>query len=111
MKAYIISKYSKTDPLQLVNVSIPDIGPHEVLIAIHAAGINQLDVKLKAGEFKLLLPYKLPLVLGHDVAGIISGVGAEVKKFKVGDEVFARPADFKIGTFAEFIAIDENDIA
>ncbi|MEQ1666704.1 MAG: NADP-dependent oxidoreductase, partial [Bdellovibrionales bacterium] len=80
-------------------------------VEIHAAGVNQLDTKIKTGEFKLLLPYKFPLILGHDVAGIVTKVGSKVSRFKVGDEVFARPADFKIGTFAEYIAINENDIA
>ena len=82
-----------------------------MLIEVHSASINQLDVKLKDGEFKLLLPYKFPLILGHDVAGIVIKVGSKVSRYKVGDEVFARPADFRIGTFAEYIAIDEHDVA
>lgn len=82
-----------------------------MLVQVHAAGINQLDAKLKSGEFKLLLPYKFPLILGHDVAGIVSKIGSKVSYFKVGDEVFARPADFHIGTFAEYIAVNENDLA
>ncbi len=57
------------------------------------------------------MPYKFPLILGHDVAGTVIGIGSKVSRFKVGDEVFARPADFGIGTFAEFIAVNENDIA
>lgn len=111
MKAFSISKYSKTDKLQMVDLPLPDIKENEVLVEIHAASINQLDAKLKSGEFKMLLPYKLPLVLGHDVAGIITKVGARVKQFNVGDEVFARVSDFKIGTFAEFIAVSESDLA
>lgn len=111
MKAFIINRYSKKDQLQLVELPEPVANDNEVLIQIHAASINQLDVKLKSGEFKLLLPYKFPLVLGHDVAGIVTKVGSKVSRFKVGDEVFARSADFKIGTFAEYIAVDENDLA
>jgi len=111
MKAYTINRYSKVDKLQLTEVPQPIAAENEVLIQIHSASINQLDAKLKSGEFKLLLPYKFPLVLGHDVAGTIVGVGSKVSHFKVGDEVFARPADFKIGTFAEFIAVNENDVA
>ncbi|MBB6238019.1 NADPH:quinone reductase-like Zn-dependent oxidoreductase [Pedobacter sp. AK013] len=110
MKAYTINKYTK-DRLLLVDVSSPKVGDDEVLIEIHAAGINLLDTKIKTGEFKLLLPYKFPLILGHDVAGIITQVGKNVKKFKVGDEVYSRPADFHIGAFAEYIAISENDVA
>ena len=111
MKAYSISKYSKEDELQLVDAPKPEIQDNEVLVAIHAASINQLDAKLKNGEFKLLLPYKFPLILGHDVSGTIVGIGSQVRQFKMGDEVFARPADFSIGTFAEYIAINEKDLA
>ncbi len=111
MKAYTINRYSKNDALQLVDVAEPVINEHEVLIEVHAASVNQLDAKLKTGEFKLILPYKLPLILGHDVAGIVTKVGSKVSRFKTGDEVFARPADFKIGTFAEYIAVHENDVA
>ncbi|MCP1386343.1 NADP-dependent oxidoreductase [Runella salmonicolor] len=111
MKAYTINRYSKEDALQLVDLPEPIINENEVLVEIHSASVNQLDAKIKSGEFKLLLPYKFPLILGHDVAGIITKVGSKVRQFKVGDEVFARPADFKIGTFAEYIAIKENDVA
>jgi len=111
MKAYTINRYSKADKLQLTEVPNPVAKENEVLIQIHAASINQLDAKLKSGEFKLLLPYKFPLILGHDVAGTVVGVGSKIRSFKIGDEVFARPADFHIGTFAEYIAINENDVA
>jgi len=111
MKAFTITGYSKEGTLQLVDLPQPMIKENEVLVEIHAAGVNQLDVKISTGEFKLLLPYKFPLILGHDVAGIITKVGSKVSRFKVGDEVFARPVDFKIGTFAEYIAVNENDIA
>ncbi len=111
MKAFVINKYSKTDSLQLINTPVPEVKENDVLIEIHASGLNLLDSKIKTGEFKLILPYKLPLILGHDVAGVVTKVGAKVKKFKVGDEVYSRPSDFRIGTFAEFIAIDEKDVA
>jgi len=111
MKAFVINKYNKKGNLQLVEMPVPDIKDNEILVEVHAAGVNLLDSKIKTGEFKLILPYKLPLILGHDVAGIITGVGKNVKKFKVGDEVYARPTDYHIGTFAEFIAIDESDAA
>ena len=75
------------------------------------AGVNQLDEKIRIGEFKQILPYKLPLTLGHDVAGTVLRVGAAVRGFRPGDEVYARPRDHRIGTFAERIAIDEADAA
>jgi len=111
MKAYTINKYSKDASLQLLELAIPDVKENEVLVEIHAASVNQIDGKLKSGEFKLLLPYKFPLILGHDVAGVVTKIGSKVTKFKVGDEVYARPRDLRIGAFAEYIPIHENDIA
>lgn len=111
MKAYLLRKYGKNERLQLEEVKIPELGPQDVLVEIHAAGLNMLDSKIRSGEFKLILPYKMPLILGHDVAGVVTQVGTQVSKFKLGDEVYARPSDFRIGTFAEFIAIHEDDLA
>lgn len=111
MKAFVINKYSKKEGLQLVNVAIPEVKEHDVLVEVHASGLNLLDSKIKSGEFKLILPYKLPLILGHDVAGVITKVGKNVTKYKVGDAVYARVADHRIGTLAEFIAVDEKDVA
>lgn len=111
MKAFTIKHYSKTDQLELTEIPKPGIRENEVLVEIHSASVNQLDSKLKSGEFKLLLTYKFPLTLGHDLAGIVVEVGSKVKNFKVGDEVFSRVPDFRIGTFAEYIAIDENFVA
>jgi alcohol dehydrogenase len=111
MKAYTINHYSKEGKLQLVDVTEPVVKENDVLVQIHATSINLLDAKVKSGEFKLLLPYKFPLILGHDVAGVVTKVGSKVSRFKVGDEVFARPADFRIGTFAEYIAINQYDVA
>lgn len=111
MKAFIINKYSKDEPLHLTDIPTPSIEENEVLIEIHSAGLNQLDSKIKSGEFKLILPYKMPLILGHDLAGIVFKTGSKVTRFKVGDEVYARAADFHIGTFAEYIAVNENDVA
>ena len=111
MKAFVIQKYGKKGILQLTDIPVPILKEDEVLVEIHAAGLNLLDAKIKSGEFKLILPYKLPLILGHDVAGTITQVGTKVTQFKVGDEIYARVADFSIGTFAEYIAIKEDDVA
>ena len=111
MKAFIIDRYSKKDPMRLGEMPDPEVRDDDVLIEVHAAGLNLLDSKIKSGEFKLILPYRMPLVLGHDVAGVVTRVGSRVRQFKVGDEVYARPADRRIGTFAELIAVNENDVA
>jgi alcohol dehydrogenase len=111
MKAFLLTRYGKKEKLQLTEIPKPAPQADEVLIEVYAAGVNQLDSKIRDGEFKLILPYKLPTGLGHDVAGIVTAVGTRVSKFKVGDEVYARPADFRIGTFAQFIAVREADVA
>jgi NADPH:quinone reductase-like Zn-dependent oxidoreductase len=111
MKAFTINRYGKKEILQLSTLADPVVGDYDVLVEIHAAGVNLLDAKIRNGEFKIFLPYKAPFILGHDVAGIVSQVGSKVNKFKVGDEVYSRPSDMRMGTFAEFIAINENDVA
>jgi len=111
MKAFIVNHYGKESKLQLTEVPTPDVRGNEVLIEVYAAGVNVLDAKIKDGEFKLTLPYKTPFVLGHDVAGVVVKTGFAVNKFRVGDEVYSRPADHHIGTFAEFIAVHEGDVA
>jgi len=81
------------------------------LVQVHSAGVNLLDSLIRNGEFKLFLPYKPPFINGHDVAGVVTKIGSKVSKFKVGDEVYSRPSDYRIGTFAESISIDEKDVA
>ena len=110
MKAFIVEKYGKSG-LRAAHVPDPTIGPRDVLVRVRAASINPLDKMVRNGEFKRLLKYKTPFVLGHDVAGVVTRVGDDVREYKVGDEVYARPRDLRIGTFAEYIAIDYADIA
>lgn len=110
MKAFIINKYSRDD-LQLADVPAPALGDNEVLVENHASGLNALDAKLKSGAFKLILPYKFPLTLGHDLAGVVIQIGKNVKQFKIGDEVYSRVPDFRIGTLAEYITVDEASVA
>ena len=75
MKAYLIDKYSKEKPMRLSNVPTPSLKDNDLLIEVHAAGLNPLDAKIKSGELKLLLSYKMPLILGHDLAGIVIEIG------------------------------------
>ena len=90
MKAFIVEKYSKKEKLKLTQVAEPIAKENEVLVQIHAAGVNLLDSMIKWGEFKLFLPYKTPIINGHDMAGTVVKVGSGVKKFKIGDEVFEK---------------------
>lgn len=110
MKAFVVSRYGK-DTVRAAEVPKPKAGRRDVLVKVSAASINPLDSMVRNGEFKQLLKYRPPFVLGHDVAGVVAEVGAEVRGFAIGDEVFARPRDLRIGTFAEYIAIDEDDVA
>jgi len=110
MKAMIIDKYGKV-PMRMAEVPTPEINEYEVLAEIHAASINPIDFKIRDGKVKMLLKYEMPLILGNDFAGVIIKVGSKVTRFKVGDEIYARPRKNKIGTFAEYIAIHEDDIA
>ena len=111
MKAFIVERYGKKEPLKAVDIPEPMIRDDEVLVQVHAAGVNLLDAKLRNGEFKLILPYKTPFVLGHDVAGVVVKVGRGVQRFKLGDEVYARPDDLRIGTFAEYVPVKESSLA
>ena len=111
MKAFVVDKYKKKGPIRLAEMPDPQMGPNDVLVRIDATAINQLDSKIRDGEFKLFLPYSPPFILGHDLAGRVLRVGANVRALKVGDAVYARPRDHRIGTFAELISMDQADVA
>ena len=111
MKAFIVKSYGKKEKLHLTEWIEPTVNENDVLVQVHSAGVNLLDSLIRNGEFKLFLPYKPSFVNGHDVAGIVIKIGSKVSKFKVGDEVYSRPLDYRIGTFAEYISIDEKDVA
>jgi len=109
MKAFIVDRYK--GELRFGEMPDPEIRDHDVLVQIYAAGVNPLDSKIRDGEFKLILPYRLPLILGNELAGVVVRVGSRVVQFKPGDEVYARPDKDRIGTFAEFIAMNEDNVA
>ncbi|MEX3100855.1 MULTISPECIES: NADP-dependent oxidoreductase [unclassified Streptomyces] len=110
MKAFVVEKYGPGGT-RAAQVPEPTVRDRDVLVRVLAAGVNPLDKMVRNGEFKQLLKYRRPFVLGHDVAGVVVRVGPAVRGFKPGDEVYARPRDLRIGGFAEFIAIDEDDVA
>lgn len=111
MKAFILDGYGSKEGLRAGEMPDPQLQEDDVLVQIHAASVNLLDSKIRDGEFKGILPYRLPLILGHDVAGVVVRVGPRVHRFKPGDEVYSRPDDFRIGAFAELIAIKEDSLA
>lgn len=111
MKAFVVDRYGREDRMRSCEVPLPEVQENDVLVQIHAAGVNPLDSKIRNGEFKLILPYRLPVILGNEFAGVVVRVGARVQRFKPGDEVYARPATDRIGAFAEFVAVREDDVA
>ncbi|MFV5698356.1 NADP-dependent oxidoreductase [Flavobacterium sp. ZT3R17] len=111
MKAFIVKSYGKKEKLHLTDWAEPTLKENDVLVQVNSAGVNLLDSLIRNGDFKLFLPYKPPFINGHDVAGVVTKVGSKVSRFKIGDEVYSRPSDYRVGTFAEFISIDENDVA
>lgn len=86
MRAMVIDKYGKT-PMRMAEVPMPEINEYEVLAEIHAASINPIDFKIRDGKVKLLLTYKMPLILGNDFSGVVVKVGAKVTRFNVSDEI------------------------
>ena len=110
MKAFIVDRYGK-ERGRIGEMPDPELRENDVLVQVHAAGVNLLDSKIRSGEFKFILPYRLPLILGNDVAGVVVQVGCQVRRFKIGDEVYARPPQDRIGSFAELIAINEDAVA
>ncbi|MGY0485779.1 NADP-dependent oxidoreductase [Streptomyces sp. WG-D5] len=111
MKAFLVEKYGGPAGMRAAEVPDPQVGAEDVLVEIRAASVNPLDIKLRDGAFKAFMPYRLPLVLGNDLAGTVVRVGPSVTRFAVGDEVYARPDKDRIGTFAELIAVHQDDLA
>jgi len=109
MRALVLNRYK--EELLEVEVEEPAVGAHDLLVRVEAAGLNQLDEKVRLGEFRQILPLRLPTALGHDIAGTVLRVGAAVRDFAPGDEVFARLPDGRIGGFAERIAVADSDVA
>lgn len=111
MQAAMIHKYGNNSEVHLQRVDTPKIGTTDVLIHIKAASVNPLDIRMREGKLKQVLPLKLPLILGHDLAGIVEAVGTKVSKFKVGDEVYTRCDTLRIGSFADYVAVKESNVS
>ncbi|MFH8573917.1 NADP-dependent oxidoreductase [Streptomyces sp. NPDC017993] len=111
MKAFMIERYGDKSRGRITEAPDPQVRADDVLVRVHAASVNPLDFKIRDGAFKAILPYRLPLILGNDLAGVVVEVGSDVTGFAVGDEVYARPDKDRIGAFAELIAIHQNDLA
>lgn len=111
MRAFIVERYGDRAGVRAGELPDPQMGADDVLIQIHAASVNPLDLKIRNGDFKAFLPYRTPFILGNDLSGVVVKVGVAVTRFAVGDEVYARPDKDRIGTFAELIAVHQDDVA
>ena len=108
MKAFILDRYGSADRVRAGEVPDPELRENDVLVQIHSAGVNLLDSKIRNGEFKLFLRYRLPFILGHDVAGVVVRVGSRVRRFKPGDEVVVEMPAVKIqNPVAVFAGLDK----
>lgn len=112
MKAAILNAYDKNGcDLEVKDIPIPEINSQEILVKIHTAGVNPLDNMIIRGEVKMIVPYKLPLVMGNEFVGVVEKAGAGVSRFAAGDRVYGRMPLSRIGAFAEYVAIDQWAVA
>lgn len=111
MQAAFISKYGHNEKLLFGEVDVPVCGDTDVLVEIYAASLNPIDFKIRDGKIRFIRSYPFPLILGHDLAGVVSAVGSKVTRFKTGDKVYSRPRNSRIGSLAQFITVDENELA
>ena len=112
MRAAVLTQYDKQKiNLEIKEVSIPIPKENEVLVKIYSAAVNPLDNMIIRGEVKMIVPYKMPLVMGNEFSGVVEKVGTSVTRFNTGDRVYGRMPLSKIGAFAEYAAIDENALA
>lgn len=110
MKAAVIDAYKQPMPV-LKQVEIPTMRSNDVLVQIVAASINPIDIKTKDGGLRMLLKYEMPMIMGSDFSGVVTAVGDSVTSYQVGDAIYGRVQKNRIGTFAEFIAVDQVDVA
>lgn len=111
MKALVLKRYGKADAIAFSDVPRPVIKPDEILVQVYAAGLNPIDNMIPKGDFKPILKFQLPATMGSDLSGVVVEVGARVKRFKVGDAVFASLFDLGTGSLAEYAAVPERAAA
>ena len=109
--ALVFTRYGGPDQVAFADVPRPQPKPGEVLVQVHAAGLNQADIKIRNGEMKAILRPELPATLGSDLAGLVVEVGRGVTRFKPGDAVFASVFGLRAGTLAEFAVVPESAAA
>lgn len=111
MKAVRVHEYGGPEVLKYEDAPRPQAGPGEVLIRVHATSVNPVDWKVRAGYLQQMLKYKLPMIPGWDVSGVVDSVGAGATRLKPGDEVYSRPDLSRDGTYAEYVTVKESEVA
>ena len=111
MKSILLTQYGPSNHLITGEAPVPSLGNGEILVKVYAAGVNPLDWKIRAGHLSGMLPFQLPIILGCDIAGVVAKIGADVGNFRVGDAVYGMQNLEKQGAYAEFAAINEQDVA
>ncbi len=111
MRAARYHRYGPADVLQIDDVAVPEPRPRDVLVEVHAAAINPVDTKIRAGYQRTVVRKRLPTIPGMDVSGVVTARGAEVTRFAVGDAVYGSPTHKREGTCAEFVVVDERELA
>ncbi len=111
MKALILKRYGKTNQLEFRDIQRPTIKPNEILVQIHAVGLNPIDNMIPKGNFKPIIKLDLPVVMGSDLSGVVVEVGNRVTRFKPGDAVFASIFDLGRGSLAEYAVVPESAAA
>jgi NADPH:quinone reductase-like Zn-dependent oxidoreductase len=108
VQAALIDRYGDNSRVRLADVAVPPMGHDDLLVKVHAASVNPVDTKIRDGKLKVLIKYRMPLVLGNDLAGTVTAIGAGVTRFKVGDAIYARLDKHRIGAFAEYAIVRED---
>ncbi|MEI8572976.1 NADP-dependent oxidoreductase [Methylomonas sp. LW13] len=111
MKTLTFKRYSKSPEIGFSDISRPTLKADELLVKVHAAGLNPIDNMIPTGMFKPVLHFQLPATLGSDLAGVVTEVGSNVTRFKPGDAVFASIFDLGTGSLAEFAVVPESAAA
>lgn len=111
MRAFILKRYGKSPEIGFAEVPQPALKPNDMLVQVHAVGLNPIDYMIPKGAFKPILRFQLPATMGSDVTGVVVDVGSQVTRFKPGDAIFASTFDSGTGTLAEFAVVPERAAA
>ena len=111
MLAFVLKAYGGPELAALEQVPVPKPSSRQLLVGVRAAGLNPVDFKTRRGDLRLVQRFRLPAVLGNELAGEVIACGDQVRRFRIGDRVFARVAKNMMGAFAQFAVVEEDHAA